>query len=300
MPYYTPLRYPGGKRRLASVIVQLLEENGLTDIEYFEPYAGGSAVALALLFEEHASTVYINDLSRPIFAFWHMVLNETEEFCRRILSTSVTIEEWLRQRKIYEERETSPLDDLGFAALFLNRTNRSGNIGGGVIGGLEQNGAWKIDARFNSQDLVRRIRKIGRYRDRVTLSQKFIKNNNRTMSRRKFFFIDPPYVENSEGLYLNTYVRKDHELLARGIVGLKSPWLLTYDAAVIDLKLYDQYRAILYGLTYSARNRYEGKEIMFFSKNLRLPETWMNAERVVLTPPRISYPLYGALHSSAI
>ena len=147
MPFYTPLRYPGGKRRLAPVVKRLLEDNRLKNVDYVEPYAGGAAIALALLLEEYASTVHINDLSRPVYAFWHTVLNHTLDLCRRIECVKVTMREWHRQRAIYEERDTADLGDLGFAALFLNRTNRSGIIGGGVIGGKHQNGEWALDVR---------------------------------------------------------------------------------------------------------------------------------------------------------
>src|ERR1700704_5522070 len=126
MPFDTPLRYPGGKRRLAPVIMGLLEANDLRDIDFAESYAGGASVALALLFEEYAATIHINDLSRPVYAFWYLVLNDCEALCRRIKRVKVTMREWKRQHAIYELRDTADLDDVGFAAFFLNRTNRSG------------------------------------------------------------------------------------------------------------------------------------------------------------------------------
>ncbi len=112
MPYYTPLRYPGGKRRLLPTITRLLEKNDLRDVQYAEPYAGGAAIALALLLEEYASVVHINDLSRPVYAFWHLVLNDTAELCRRVDKTKVTMREWHRQRAIYEDRDAASLEDL--------------------------------------------------------------------------------------------------------------------------------------------------------------------------------------------
>jgi DNA adenine methylase len=155
MPFYTPLRYPGGKRRLAPTVMRLLESNGLRDVEYVEPYAGGASLALALLLEEYASAIHINDLSRPVYAFWHSVLNDTANLCRRIESVEVTMEEWYRQRAVYDQRDTEALDDLALATLFLNRTNRSGIIAGGVIGGKNQTGKWGLDARFNKSELIR-------------------------------------------------------------------------------------------------------------------------------------------------
>ena len=145
MPFYTPIRYPGGKRRLAPAIMLLLEENNLRDIQYVEPYTGGASLALALLFEEYASVIHINDLSRPVYGFWDSVLNRTQELCERIEQTPVTMEGWDRQREVYENRNSADLFDLGFAALFLNRTNRSGIIGGGVIGGKRQ--GWSLGTR---------------------------------------------------------------------------------------------------------------------------------------------------------
>jgi DNA adenine methylase len=154
MPFYTPLRYPGGKRRLASVVVSLLNENGIKDVQYIEPYAGGAAIGLMLLLEEYASVIHINDLSRPVYAFWHSVLNHTAEMCRRIERTKITMREWHRQRAVYDMRESVDLLDLGFATLFLNRTNRSGIIAGGVIGGKNQTG--DVVCSFDRTILVQR------------------------------------------------------------------------------------------------------------------------------------------------
>ena len=140
MPFYSPLRYPGGKRRLVPVITRLLEENGLKDIQYAEPYAGGAAVALTLLLREYASVVHINDLSRDVYAFWHTVLHDAPYLCKRIEEVPITMKEWHKQRDIYEDREQRELVEVGFATLFLNRTNRSGIISGGVIGGQTTGG----------------------------------------------------------------------------------------------------------------------------------------------------------------
>ncbi len=301
MPFYTPLRYPGGKRRLAAVVARLLEQNGMADIQYAEPYAGGAAIALSMLFDERASVVHINDLSRPVYAFWYSVLNDTAELCHRIEKAKVNMREWRRHRKIYEEQETAELNELGFAALFLNRTNRSGIIGGGVIGGQEQKGEWGVDARFTKPELIHRIRRIGRYASRIKLYQMdaedFTKSVVSKLGKNSFAFYDPPYIENGRGLYLNDYSIGGHENLCRRVLKLKTPWVVTYDSSAVKHGLYAGCRCISYDLSYSANGRHMGKEVMFLSNDLEVPSDWNPGQRVFLSSERSEYPVYGMIES---
>lgn len=300
MVFYTPLRYPGGKRRLLTVVTRLLRENGLTDIEYAEPYAGGAAIALALLLEDYAAVIHLNDLSRPVFAFWNAAISNTDDLCARVEATPVTMEEWHRQRAIYEAHNVADLDDLGFAALFLNRTNRSGILAGGVIGGKRQNGPWKLDARFNKPEIVRRIQQIGRHRGRIRLHQldalDFVNNELSRITDRGFAFIDPPYINAGKGLYLDDYSVEGHRDLAASIQNLRLPWLCTYDRAAVEHNLYLDYRRIEYQLPYMAHGRHRGDEVMFLSHDLALPQEWLGATKSVrITQPTDRYRLHGSV-----
>lgn len=280
---------------------RLLDENGLKDIDYVEPFAGGASLALALLFDEYANSIHINDLSLPVYAFWYSVLNHTEDLCKRIETANVTMAEWYQQREVYDGQESANLFDLGFASLFLNRTNRSGIIGGGVIGGKSQSGAWSLDARFNKVELIQRINRVARYRNRIklynmdalTLTDELLPR----LSSTAFVFYDPPYIGKGDALYLNEYTIEDHKLLARRISELSNPWIVTYDYdGALKHRLYLSYRRVAYNLSYSAQVHYGGKEVMFLSDTLKLPASW-GSVAFNMASDRSEYPFYGVVEA---
>ncbi|HEX8244089.1 MAG TPA: DNA adenine methylase [Longimicrobium sp.] len=274
-PFLSPLRYPGGKGKLANYLKLLLEINGLRDVRYVEPYAGGASVALSLLFEEYASHVDINDVNRSVYAFWYSVLNNTDELCRLISDVSVTVDEWFRQKDVQTAREASLLE-LGFSTFFLNRTNRSGIIAGGIIGGKKQTGAWKLDARFNKEELVKRIKKIARYSSRITLHHQdalqLLRELTPTLGENSLLYLDPPYYVKGEGLYEHFYQDRDHAEVAELVRGTTHPWVVSYDYHPRLLDLYSGFRHVEYQLSYSAQERYKGSELIFFAPGLRIPD----------------------------
>ncbi|MYE88891.1 DNA adenine methylase [Candidatus Poribacteria bacterium] len=275
MPFYSPLRYPGGKRRLTPLIVRILMQNNLRDIHYVEPFAGGGAIALALLFNDFASTIHVNDLSRPVYSFWHSMVNNADELCHRIVSTEINMTEWYRQKEIYNQRKTADLLDLGFATFYLNRTNRSGIIGGGVLGGKDQQGKWKLDARFNKNDLVERILKIKRHSERISVSNEdaieLLKKHNRNPINNAFYFIDPPYIARGRNLYFNNYETRDHLELQRHVLKLRAPWAVTYDYdGVRKEALFKDQRKLEFELSYSAQKKEKGKEILIVGDDVAL------------------------------
>ncbi|MEO1075059.1 MAG: DNA adenine methylase [Bacteroidota bacterium] len=272
--FLSPLRYPGGKRKLSNFIKLVYRSNSLVGGTYAEPYAGGAAVALSLLFGEYASRILINDIDRSIYAFWHSVIFETDELCQRIEKAEVSVAEWTQQRSI-QDRDDSSLLELGFSTFYLNRTSRSGIIRGGVIGGKEQEGKWKIGARFNKADLVRRIRKIARYRSRIVVSNLdaavFLDKTRPALDQSSLVYLDPPYYVKGGDLYENHYSHEDHEVIADLIISFATPWMVTYDDVEQIRSMYDGEPCLKYGLNYSAQDRYRGSEVMFYSDGMTVP-----------------------------
>lgn len=274
MNYYSPLRYPGGKGKLATYIKAVITENNLEGCDYSEIYAGGAGVALELLIDEYVSSVQINDLNIHIYSFWNSVLNDTESLCRLIKDTTITIDEWRRQKDIYSLGAKASSLERGFATFFLNRTNRSGILNAGVVGGKEQIGTWKLDARFTKDDLVSRIETIADLKEKIKLSKmdglKFITSGLATAKRTMFTYLDPPYYVKGQGLYDNFYYHDDHQKVADALAKLKKvKWLVSYDDTPQIRKMYHRFRCVQYSLNYSAANRRKGSEVMFFSDLLK-------------------------------
>lgn len=166
--FASPLRYPGGKGRLGPWLATVVEANGLKEGWYIEPYAGGAGAALYLLLQKHVEHIVINDADPLIHSFWWSVVNESAAFEAMIRETSVTMESRARFCAIVANPDQYSTLELGFAAFFLNRTSRSGILTGGVIGGKEQKGIYKLDARYIHEDLIARVRAIGGLRNPLT------------------------------------------------------------------------------------------------------------------------------------
>lgn len=279
---HSPLRYPGGKQILSRIVAHLVSLNGAGGGTYVEPYAGGAGVALALLLGEHVDRVLINDADSRIYAFWRSVLNSTDRFVRLLRATPTTVKEWAKQREIYQHPKRNSELRVGFAAFYLNRCNRSGIIAtGGPIGGQRQKGKWKIDARYNPDELERRIRKVAAYRDRISLSNadaidvldSEVKPNAKKC--RPFVYLDPPYYHKGRDLYLSFYEHDDHAKLAAFLKRQDGfPWILSYDNVPEIAVLYRGLRQIRFSLDYSARERREGSELMIFLPTLKFPGGW--------------------------
>ena len=276
MDFLSPLRYPGGKAKVSDFVQCLIKENALLDGIYVEPYVGGGSVALSLLFNEYVKDIYINDKDIAIYAFWHSVLYEPEALCKLIKDTPVTVETWLKLRDYQDKKDNVDLLRLGFSTFFLNRTNRSGILKAGIIGGYEQTGNYKIDARFNKEDLIKRIERIADYSDRIHLTNEdavtLVQRLKKELPYNTLFYLDPPYYIKGKGLYLNYYNDNDHQNIANSISDFREhKWIISYDNVDFIANLYSRFRQKTFELNYSASNSGKGKEIMIFSDNLVIP-----------------------------
>ena len=268
----SPLRYPGGKGKLLSRVRSIVRANCTTGSMYIEPYAGGAGLALALLVTGEVRSIIINDLDPAVHAFWKAITAENQRFIDALENIPLTVDEWRHQRSIYRSTDASDWFSLGFAFFYLNRTNRSGVLNGGPIGGIDQHGEYRIDARFNRRTLAERARLVGLYSRKISV---YCDDGSNIIAEHasvpnSFVYADPPYVEKSGSLYMNSFREQDHRHLASILNShAGSPWLLTYDDTPLVRELYADRRIEGYSLRYSANRVTTATEIMIFSDAMK-------------------------------
>lgn len=267
----SPLRYPGGKGALYARLRKVIRDNGLAGCTYVEPYAGGAGAGLGLLVSGQVSRVVINDLDPAIYAFWKSLADDPDYMIGKVRKTPLTVKEWRRQKSLYASGGNGDLTKLGFATFYLNRTNRSGVLNAGPIGGLDQTGNYLIDARFNRDDLAERMRTLALYADQIEVTNLDGRAVVRKYGSRSktFVYADPPYFEKAGSLYMNSFRPEDHEALATELNRKAGgAWLLTYDDVPQVNALYADRRVRRFGLNYSAHRVTKATEVAVLSDAL--------------------------------
>ena len=279
--YDSPLRYPGGKAALAPLLARIITLNGLSGCSYFEPFAGGAGAALRLLRERVVEELHLNDLDPRIHAFWYAALNEPERFADTIRSVPLDLDEWNRQKRICQRPEASKTFELGFAAFYLNRCNRSGVLSGAApIGGHGQKGKWAMDARFNRENLIRRVFSLARQRERIHVTnldaRGFLVSRLPRGDKRKgvFGYLDPPYHSNGRRLYMNFYADRDHRRLASYVLRQRVfKWVISYDDTSFIRKLYRDCAVHYLPVRYCLQHKRRAGELLVASSGVRLPDS---------------------------
>lgn len=253
----------------------MIRLNDIKGCRYIEPFAGGGGVALGLLMRETVCAAHLNDLDRSIYAFWYAVKHRNSELCDRIRSCRISIAEWDRQKAIQKNKSRRRLLDLAFSTLFLNRTNRSGNLRGGMIGGRDQSGTWNIKSRFDKGRIIDRIQTAGEYSENISISNKnSLKIDDLTFGSTEstLIYMDPPYFSKADRLYMNHLTEDDHARLEKRIrEAANAHFVITYDTSPTILKLYEGYRRRFLSLAHTAAQYRVGKEVMLFSDGLKIP-----------------------------
>ncbi len=243
----------------------------------YEMYAGGAGASLNLLYSGLVSEIVINDYDKHIYYFWKSIIDQTEEFLRLVNDTTISLEEWHVQKNIYKNYTEHSLLEVGFSTFFLNRCNRSGILyKAGPIGGKNQTGNYKMDVRFNKVNLSNRIKKIANFGSKIfASSKKTIDLLPQILSKKEhnFIFLDPPYYNQGENLYLNFYNHGNHEALRNLLKkSNNSKWFLTYDNTEQINELYAEFRKADLPMSYTLQAKRKSKEVMVFADAIQIPK----------------------------
>jgi DNA adenine methylase len=269
-----PLRYPGSKADFLRTFHGILTGSKYDGLPLVEPYAGSAAISLGLLELGAIPKATLIERDPLLFAFWTCVFEKPKRLVDRFLDLPISLDTWAKlQRLLTVEAPTARnMLDLAVAALFFNRTNFSGILHGGPIGGMSQSSKYKIDCRTNKSDIVARICQISEFDSLVTV--KFgdglawiKKDSNRD---NIFYYIDPPYFVMGDRLYRYYFSHKDHKALAAALGGVRFPWILSYDTHYVIEFLYQDWNLRRHSFLYSAKSSKHHSELVI--ANFDLPE----------------------------
>lgn len=272
----SPLRYPGGKSKLYETIKPIISRNIYgKNRTYIEPFAGGAGLALRLLFNADVDLIILNDIDYHVFCFWNACLNNAQELCNLISDCNINMDTWTEQKKVYSDPFNYTCIEVAFSTFFLNRCNVSGILTGGPIGGHNQTGNYRLDARFNKKKLIEKIYRIYNEREKIRFynldAKDFLEIALKEVGYNESILnIDPPYVKKGPILYENSFSKDDHTKLSEIIKKLKHKWIVTYDECDTIYSLYSKFRKELITLSYSIGDTKSGRELIIYSDSIDL------------------------------
>lgn len=271
----SPLRYPGAKRWMAGYISRSITHNELCPDVLVEPFAGGASVSLAQLYFNLVERIALVDRDPLVAAFWRTVFFDTDWLVDQIWKTEVSVRKWEQLRRV----TPTSIRDRAFKCFYLNRTSFSGVIAlsAGPIGGKSQKSQYKIDCRFTKETLIKRIRRIAEFRDRVAfvwnlhwrnaISRIQHMQHVGSLPPSTLFYLDPPFYKKADSLYSYYFNERDHVALRDFLVGFDQRWILSYDFCPQVVSLYKDggFRASNVNLIYTASQKGQrglGKELI--------------------------------------
>ncbi len=269
----SPLRYPGSKANFVPVLANLLIESDFKVHTFVEPYAGSASMTLGLLEKKIIKNALLGEQDPLLFAFWEAVFRHTDELLERFLDLPITLETWHKLRPLLTIKSPYETDDFvgyALAGLFFNRTNFSGILNGGPIGGMKQLSEYKIDCRTNKDEIACRILATSTWADNVEVffGDAIELINKRSRRKTDFVYADPPYYLQGESLYRYFYRLGDHKRLAQMLTDTDANWLLSYDDHHVIEFLYEKFNMRRHDFQYSARSPKKHTELLISNFNL--------------------------------
>ena len=303
-PSLTPLRYPGGKSRLLGYVKEFLKSNGISPDIIVEPYAGSASISVGLLQRSIVHSAQICEKDPLIIAYWNAIKFHFEDFVESIKAVDVSMDTWFAFKKYLSEDAWKKFSatELALAFLFYNRTNYSGIIKGGPLGGKSQISPYKLGCRFNKSAIIEKLVSLNRIAENIQVIRgdglKFMKEEAANSScKNMFFYVDPPFYKAGKELYREFFKDEDHINLASFLANLDYPWLLSYDNSEFIRNLYKEKRNAKIYTDYQANLLKKSESELLFSNRAIPPgSTAVNFKY----SPALNFDLSHTLKKNAI
>jgi DNA adenine methylase len=266
-------RYPGGKKKLSSIIVDNLKQlNQNKKMQYREPFMGGGGICFKFL--DQAESIWINDKDIGISCLWTSVINYPDELQELVMNLVPSTKYFYLFKDMLLSKEDMPLDkdsivNYGFMKLAIHQMSYSGlgTKSGGPLGGVSQESKYKIDCRWSPAYICQKIVKNNEILKLKKIHSGKCTNVDfedciRDESELALIYLDPPYYIKGNDLYQHGFTYDNHKRLSESLKNSNHEWLLSYDACEEIKTLYSwadiQVIDVNYSIT-STKNANTGK-----------------------------------------
>jgi len=256
----TPLRYPGGKSRALSKLLQYVPDlKGYK--EYREPFLGGGSVALEISKRYRHLDVWVNDLYEPLYNFWRVLQDDGKRLqdilteLKRSHPEPVSAKKLFLDAKDYLENPPGVIfpenTDYIWRAVSFYIVNKCS------FSGLTESSSFSKQASESNFSL-NGISKLYDYS--VLIGNWKITNLSYeqllTDDKECFTYLDPPYEigSNLYGKRGSMHRSFDHDTFATDCDRFVGPQLVSYNSSQIIRDRFEDWKISEFAHTYTMRS----------------------------------------------
>jgi DNA adenine methylase len=260
----SPLRYPGGKSRAISKMIEFFPSQ---ISEFREPMVGGGSLFIFIRQQFPDIKVKINDINRDLFCFWKIARDKNDDLVKEIRD----IKKHRKNGKVLfndlkQQLNCDSLSDFERAVNYfiLNRISFSGL----TTSGGYSNDAFKKRFTESSIDRILDLKKI--LKNVVITNEDYSRLMNGS-KRNVLIYLDPPYLKNKNsklyGKNGDLHLNFDHDSFYEEIISCDHYLLITYDNSIKNIKKFHEsekfflsFMNMQYGMNNIARSRIPKKK----------------------------------------
>jgi DNA adenine methylase len=254
----TPLRYPGGKSRVAAM---LIEKFPTSIAEFREPFLGGASVALLFSQKYPDIPVWVNDKYEYLYNFW-VTLQESGDELSDILvgiKEDNSTEEKAKELFISAKEEISEADSFRQAVLFwiLNKCSYSG---------LTENSSFSPQAsnqNFTTRGArhLKAVSEVIQHWHITNYDYSDLLMDPGEDDGEAFCFLDPPYKISTYLYGTNAEMHKgfNHQHFAEVCAASPNRWMVTYNNDNEIKEMFPNFHQEEFRITYGMKHRADNK-----------------------------------------